>query len=114
MNMSNDAWARTASCQYQHLAMAVFRTVENRIPAVRATSSGQTVLIDPNGKILQMAEPFKETYLVCNLPVVNNESPTLYTRFGDYAGKLFVYLTFMLFAAGIALKIMEKIKNGTK
>lgn len=114
VNMSNDAWARTASCQYQHLAMGVFRTVENRIPAVRATSSGQTVLIDPNGKILKMAEPFEETYLICELPVVNNETPTLYTRFGDYAGKLFVYLTFMLYVAGIALIIMRKIKNGQK
>ena len=61
-----------------------------------------------------MAEPFEETYLICELPVVNNESPTLYTRFGDYAGKLFVYLTFMLYVAGIALVIMRKIKNGQK
>ena len=114
VNMSNDAWARTLSCQYQHLAMGVFRTVENRIPAVRATSSGQTVLIDPNGKILEMAEPFEKNYLICNLPVVDRTSKTIYTKYGDYAGKFFVYATCLLFVAGVVIKIMEKKRNGKK
>ena len=111
--MSNDAWARTASCQYQHLAMGVFRTVENRIPAVRATSSGQTVIIDPNGKILDMAEPFIPTYMICDLPVMEKTSWTIYTKYGDYAGKLFVWASCLMLAAGVVLKILEK-KNGKK
>ncbi|MCR4940760.1 MAG: apolipoprotein N-acyltransferase [Treponemataceae bacterium] len=114
VNMSNDAWARTASCQYQHLAMGVFRTVENRIPAVRATSSGQTVIIDPNGKVLDMAEPFTETYLICELPVIERASQTIYTKYGDYAGKFFVLASFVVLAFGIVKAIMEKIKYGKK
>ena len=114
VNMSNDAWARTASCQYQHLAMGVFRTVENRIPAVRATSSGQTVLIDPNGKILKMAEPFEPTYLICDLPVMEKTSQTIYTKYGDYAGKIFVYATCLLLACGIIIKVVGKRRNGKK
>jgi apolipoprotein N-acyltransferase len=114
VNMSNDAWARTASCQYQHLAMGVFRTVENRIPAVRATSSGQTVLIDPNGKILKMAEPFEPTYLICDLPVMEKTSQTIYTKYVDYAGKFFVYATCLLLACGIIIKVVGKRRNGKK
>ena len=110
VNMSNDAWAKTASCQYQHLAMGVFRTVENRVPAVRATSSGQTVIIDPNGKILDMAEPFTQAYLICDLPLLNNDSQTLYTKYGDYAGKFFVIASVVLIVVGIVMKILEKIK----
>lgn len=114
VNMSNDAWARTESCQYQHLAMGVFRTVENRVPAVRATSSGQTVLIDPNGKIIEMAEPFQQTYLICDLPVVKTDSQTLYTKYGDYMGKFFVLAAILLLLFGIVRKIMEKIRNVKK
>ena len=94
--------------------MGVFRTVENRIPAVRATSSGQTVIIDPNGKILDMAEPFEQSYLICDLPVMEKTSWTIYTKYGDYAGKLFAWASCLLFVAGVVIKIMEKKRNGKK
>ena len=58
VNLSNDAWSKSLACQYQHLSMAVFRSVENRVPTVRSTTTGQTCIIDPNGRILAMAEPF--------------------------------------------------------
>jgi apolipoprotein N-acyltransferase len=90
VNLSNDAWSKSLACQYQHLSMAVFRTVENRIPAVRATASGQTAIIDPNGKVIAMAKPFTETYLIGKIPVLDRPQKTLYTRWGDFVGVLFV------------------------
>ena len=58
INMSNDAWAKSVACQYQHLSMSVFRAVETRLPMVRATASGQTAAISPHGKITAMLSPF--------------------------------------------------------
>ena len=100
VNISNDAWSKSLACQYQHLSMAVFRCVENRVPAVRATTTGQTSVINPNGKIVAMAEPFVETYLVGDVPVRENMRKTLYTMLGDYVGLVFVVLTGIIFVIG--------------
>lgn len=110
VNLSNDAWSKSLACQYQHLSMAVFRSVENRVPSVRATTTGQTAVIDPNGKILAMAEPFMETYLIGNIPVRENMSKTIYTKYGDYVGVFFVILSVALFIAGFAIRVIKKKK----
>lgn len=88
VNLTNDAWAHSLACQMQHATMAVFRAVENRRSVVRATASGQTCAIDPNGKITAMGEPFTETYLIAAVPLVSEA--TLYTAWGDWAAYLFV------------------------
>ncbi len=105
VNLTNDAWSNSLACQYQHLSMAVFRSVENKVPTVRSTASGQTAIIDPNGKITAMAEPFTETYLVGSIPIRRIESKTLYTRLGDYVGIIFAALSFLCIAFGLVKKI---------
>ncbi|HZK20165.1 MAG TPA: apolipoprotein N-acyltransferase, partial [Treponemataceae bacterium] len=82
VNVSNDAWSKSAACQYQHLSMAVFRCVENRVPAVRSTSSGQTAIIDPNGNVQKMLEPFTQNYLVGEFPIMDTSKKTFYTTYG--------------------------------
>ncbi|GAB6391686.1 MAG: apolipoprotein N-acyltransferase [Treponematales bacterium] len=81
VNLSNDAWSRSLPAQMQHLSMAVFRAVENRRAMVRATASGQTCGIDPNGKVLAMAAPFIETALTVEVPVLTGSSG--YGKMGD-------------------------------
>ena len=103
VNLSNDAWSKSLACQYQHLSMAVFRSVENRVPTVRATTTGQTCIIDPNGKILAMAEPFVETYLVGSIPVMDKTVKTMYTRFGDYVGIIFASASGLLLVVGLVM-----------
>ncbi len=109
INLSNDAWSKSLACQYQHLSMAVFRSVENRVPSVRSTASGQTCIIDPNGRITAMAEPFTETYLVGDIPVLNKSKKTLYTQYGDYAGKFFAAAALILYLFFIIVKIYNKV-----
>ncbi|MDR0496713.1 MAG: apolipoprotein N-acyltransferase [Treponema sp.] len=106
VNLSNDAWSGSVPAQMQHLSMAVFRAVENRRSMVRSTSSGQTAAIDPNGRILAMAEPFTESYLYAEVPVVTPS--TLYTRYGDYLGKAFTGAAFLVLIAGLILNIMKR------
>jgi len=102
VNMSNDAWAKSVACQYQHLSMAVFRAVENRLPLVRATASGQTVFVDPNGKVTAMLEPFTEGFLAGSIPVLTKQRKTVYTLLGDYTGIAFTVCAVCLFITGIA------------
>jgi apolipoprotein N-acyltransferase len=110
VNLSNDAWSKSLPAQMQHLSMAVFRAVENRRSMVRPTASGQTCAIDPNGKILAMAEPFTEAQLTVEIPIVSPAS--LYTRYGDFLPPLCMGLGFIMLLTGLSLRIIKKIKKG--
>ena len=109
VNLSNDAWSGSLSAQMQHLGMAVLRAVENRRSMVRSTSSGQTCAIDPNGKILAMAEPFTEAWLAAEVPVVTPH--TLYTRYGDYLGGFFTGAAAALLIIGVFSCIVRSVRQ---
>jgi len=111
VNLSNDAWSNSLSAQMQHLTMAVFRSVENRRAMIRSTSSGQTCAIDPNGRILAMAEPFTEAWLVAEVPVMT--VTTIYTRFGDFLGVFFTVAAAVLLISGIISHIIRTLKHRT-
>ncbi len=111
VNLTNDSWSHSEVAQYQHLSMAAFRSVENRIPSVRATASGQTAVIDPNGKITAMAPSFEETYLIADFPVVEKGTKTLYTMWGDYVGILFVIFASLEVISGILISVIKRIKK---
>lgn len=86
VNISNDAWAKSHACQYQHLSMSVFRAVETRLPVVRATASGQTVAIDPHGTVIAELVPFVEGQLCVDIPLLPEVSSTWYVIWGDVLG----------------------------
>ena len=69
VNLSNDSWSGRIECQYQYLSMAVFRSVENKIPTVRSTSSGQTCYIAEDGRIEAMLNPYKRDFLYCQVKI---------------------------------------------
>ncbi|MDR1863312.1 MAG: apolipoprotein N-acyltransferase [Treponema sp.] len=105
VNLSNDAWSQSLPAQMQHLSMAVFRAVENRRSMARSTASGQTCSIDPNGRILAMAEPFTEAALAVTVPIVGSVS--FYTRFGDWLPLVFIAAALALLIAGIVFRIIK-------
>jgi apolipoprotein N-acyltransferase len=84
--LTNDAWYGWSSAPYQHFSMVVFRSVENRVPFIRAANTGITGSIDATGRILGTTELFVKTYLVQDIPLKKVKS--LYTQYGD----LFAYL----------------------
>jgi apolipoprotein N-acyltransferase len=110
VNISNDAWSKSLSCQMQHLAMAVFRAVENRRSLVRATTSGQTCAVDPGGKILAMAEPFTEAFLSVPAPLLTVTTP--YTFWGDLWGKGFCAAAAIVLLIAVIRAILKLKKTG--
>ncbi|MDR2543066.1 MAG: apolipoprotein N-acyltransferase, partial [Treponema sp.] len=112
VNVSNDAWSKSRSAQYQHLTMAVFRAVENHRPMVRSTSSGQTCAIDPMGRVIAMALPFTETWLNVNIPIV--KKTTIYTLYGDYLGIFFAFTAVILLLFGASWFTIKKLKKAGK
>jgi apolipoprotein N-acyltransferase len=53
VNLTSDSWFGAKTEPWEHLALAVFASVELRVSMVRAVNSGVSALIDPNGRLLQ-------------------------------------------------------------
>jgi len=98
VNITNDAWYGRSSAPYQHLSMAVFRAVENRVPLLRAANTGITAIIDENGRITQRTGLFEEAFL--NGEVRAGTAGTIYTRFGDVFAILCLVVTALVAVSG--------------
>jgi apolipoprotein N-acyltransferase len=81
VNITNDAWFGRTSAPYQHLAMVVFRAVENERYLVRAANTGITAVVDPRGRVLERTELFEPALVVRDVPLL--AGTTFYTRHGD-------------------------------
>jgi apolipoprotein N-acyltransferase len=81
VNITNDAWFGRSSAPYQHLAMARFRAIENRIWLARSANTGISALIAPSGEVIQSG-PIFETLQISG-KVGLGAVPTFYTRVGD-------------------------------
>lgn len=82
VNVTNDAWFGETSAPYQHLVMEAMRTVENRVPLVRAANTGISAIVGIDGDITARTELSETTHLAGRLawPRVT----TVYTRYGDW------------------------------
>jgi apolipoprotein N-acyltransferase len=56
INITNDAWFGRTAEPYQHLALAVFRSVEHRLEMIRAVNTGVSAHIDAAGRVLAKTE----------------------------------------------------------
>ncbi len=112
VNMTNDSWSGSVAAERQHMAMAVFRSVENRRTTIRGTNSGLTCLITPDGKIQGEMEPFKMYYKIWDVPVYSGATNgyTLYTRTVDLSAKVCIYISYAALAAGLVLVVMKTVK----
>ncbi len=92
--ITNDAWFGESSAPYQHFAMVVFRSVENRIAFARSANTGISGLIDPSGRILHATPIFTEQAVSGRLPL--RQTLTFYTRYGDVFAYACVIITAFL------------------
>jgi apolipoprotein N-acyltransferase len=106
VNLTNDSWSYSVPAAMQHMAMAVFRAVENRRSVVRSTNGGMTTVIDPNGRITAMLPAFTEGYLLEDVPVYTDRR-TLYTAAGDWLAWVFVLAAAGLLAGGTAWRLLR-------
>ncbi len=111
VNLSNDSWSRAVSAQMQHYAMSVYRAIETRRGMVRSTNSGMTVTMDASGRVIDMLDPFIETYLVSTVPIYADPPQTIYLRFGDWMAQGALILTGLSLAAGIFLLIFRRSRQ---
>jgi apolipoprotein N-acyltransferase len=86
VNISNDGWFNGSVELDQHLALCVFRAVENRVPIVRSVNTGISAIIDPEGRIEEVVQKdgrrrYIAGEIVGRLTLDDRAAP--YTRIGD-------------------------------
>jgi apolipoprotein N-acyltransferase len=108
VNLTSDSWFGADTEPYEHLALAVFASVELRVSMVRSVNSGISTLIDPNGRVVQRSyanDPYRHPRSADSMMV---EAPYMAGGHTVYVavGNLFAYLCLggTLILLGLTLK----------
>jgi apolipoprotein N-acyltransferase len=94
VNLTNDGWFGDSAAQWQHLATAAFRAVENNLPLIRCANNGVTCWIDASGRVRDIfKDPSGSVYgvgtMTVDVPVTQSgagRASTFYHRHGDWFG----------------------------
>jgi apolipoprotein N-acyltransferase len=94
VNLTNDGWFGDSAAQWQHMATAAFRAVENHLPLIRCANNGVTCWIDASGRVRDIfrdrsGSVYGVGTMTVDIPVTQSgagRSPTFYHRHGDWFG----------------------------
>lgn len=112
VNVTNDGWFLRSAGSRQHLANAVFRCVETRLPMVRAANTGVTCFINEYGNITQIlldehGSQFTAGTLTGQVAIATNPEQTFYVRHGE------VFMFGCVAVAGLALAFLG-VRSGLR
>ena len=104
VTISNDSWYGTSAAPYQLLAMATFRSIENRRYNLRATSNGISAQISPTGRIIKKIGLNKKSNFIAEFKYIKEK--TFFTNYGY----LFPFLNFIFVLLWLVFPI-NKFRN---
>ncbi|HEX9022949.1 MAG TPA: apolipoprotein N-acyltransferase, partial [Geobacteraceae bacterium] len=105
-NVTNDSWYGKTVEPMEHLALASFRSIEERRALVRATNTGISAFVDPAGRIVKRSGLWTRETLVDRVPMMHGR--TVYGVLGDWIG----WLCALISAMGIGRGMIAKGKGG--
>ena len=106
INLSNLGWFGDSLALPQHLNISRMRAIEFARPVVRASNTGATAYVEPDGTVAAEL-PFMAPGKLDVTVTTAKGAPTPYARNGDLPSVIFMFL---LFFAAIALAITRKTK----
>jgi apolipoprotein N-acyltransferase len=94
VNLTNDGWFGDSAAQWQHMATAVFRAVENNLPLIRCSNNGITCWIDAGGRVRKIfrdrtGSVYGAGAMTVDVPMSltgDQRAPTFYNLHGDWFG----------------------------
>lgn len=104
VDMTNDGWFQHSAGSHQHLANAIFRCVETRLPMLRAANTGVTCFVNQFGRVTQMlrdetGSTFTEGVLTGEISVPTEHVLTFYARHGELFAKACAAITLIAIVA---------------
>ena len=104
VNITNNAWFGKSFASEQHFQMSRMRAIETGRYLLRATNTGVTAAIDPNGTVKERAESFEYSVLSGTFEPMIGSTP--YIKYGN---SLFFILMILNLLLGY-LWVKKKIK----
>jgi apolipoprotein N-acyltransferase len=92
--ITNDGWWKNTAGFKQHFSYARLRAIEQRKTIVRSANTGISGVIAAKGEVLAQTK-WAEAICIEATVGVNNKK-TFYAQFGNYIGRLSLFITFML------------------
>jgi apolipoprotein N-acyltransferase len=89
VNLSNTAWFGDSLAQPQHLQIAQLRAIETGRVMLRATNTGMTAMVNPDGRITAALAPFATSALVVQAQGRSGLTP--YARWGNLLALLIAF-----------------------
>ena len=114
--LANDAWWGNTQGHLQHASYAKLRAIETRRSIARSANTGISCFINSKGEIINKIDWDKEGVIIEDIHA--NDKLTFYVNFGDYIGRiaLFIgifYLLQLILFIRINIKKNIKINNHT-
>jgi apolipoprotein N-acyltransferase len=91
VNITNDAWYGRTGAPYQHMEMARWRSVEFRMPLIRAANTGISTIVDATGALCGTIPLGEQGQLTCTVRPMR--TVTVYERWGDFVAWICVLTT---------------------
>ena len=104
--ITNDGWWKNTVGYKQHFAYARLRAIEQRKTIIRSANTGISGAINAKGEVLESTN-WEEAICVSAEVSLNNET-TFYSMFGDYIGRLSVFVATMLFIVAFVKGRLKK------
>ena len=96
LTVSNDAWFGASIGPLQHMQIAQMRALEFGRPLLRATNTGVTGIVRPDGTLQQVLPQFVDGVLTADVPLAQGRTP--YSRTGDHPLLVLAVLVLLLAA----------------
>ena len=92
--ITNDGWWKNTAGFKQHFSYARLRAIEQRKTIVRSANTGISGVIAANGEVI--AQTKWDEAICIEATVDGNNKQTFYAKFGNYIGRLSLFIAFML------------------
>ena len=102
VNVTNDAWFGNSIEPHQHMQLARMRAIETGRFLLRATNTGVTGVVAPDGKVINQAPMFQDTTITTDITPMQGMTP--YAKIGDLPVILFLIFLLCCIVIGSRIK----------
>lgn len=107
VNITNDTWFGRSPGPFQHMRIAVFRAVENRVWMARCANSGISAIINPYGRETKRAGLYVRKVITSDICPIEEHS--VFTRIGPVCGRVSLWITTIILCIMIALWLWRRL-----
>jgi apolipoprotein N-acyltransferase len=92
VNVTNDSWFGKNFEPYQHMIMTAARSIEHRIPLVRVTNTGISVVATATGELLGSGPQNQEWTGMVKVPYLSKHTPSAFSYLAPWLSGIYIIL----------------------